>query len=378
MVYQSLEPDAEGGWQRIIMDRKSVKFNAELASHIGILHIEALNRADIFARQILGVISRRCKVAIMPGNLSSRSAVESNLFGVFHDINEFVLKRCESILAISSREMVDKLSDMLDNFSMMESKKTINKTIFPGVPRSEIRRIILSQNIPQRILKRMQKTGKSPTMISNLVTITTDPIKRAAILSQYFASMRNEAYKISRTSVSGMVAKTTRKAFDSLPTDLIGFQVHGIMDNRIRPAHKERNGTIYYKKPRYENPGFDEMPNPPYEADGSIAWNCRCWLTPVMKLDAKKFFDFKGRIIPDAKIFNSWFRNTTKAKQLLAVGVKRYQLASKRLGKGEKLEWYHLLNPVTGMLLSQDELRDETKAERLKRIAKAKKVITRS
>jgi len=200
-------------------------------------------------------------------------------------------------------------------------------------------------------------------------------MKRQNLLEQYFRAMRNNAYTIARTSMSELIGKAGKIAYESLPKDLVGFQVHGILDERIRPAHRARNGTIYYKKPRYDNPGFDQMPNPPLEADGSMAYNCRCWLTPIMSLDAQKFFDFKGRIIPNAKIFNEWFSTSSKDRRIMAVGVRRYNAAMKRLRKGEKLEWASMLDPVTGMLLDEKQLLAETPQKRAARIKKAKKVI---
>lgn len=59
----------------------------------------------------------------------------------------------------------------------------------------------------------------------------------------------------------------------------------------------------------------------------------------------------------------------------MAVGVRRYNAAMKRLRKGEKLEWASMLDPVTGMLLDEKQLLAETPQKRAARIKKAKKVI---
>lgn len=62
---------------------------------------------------------------------------------------------------------------------------------------------------------------------------------------------------------------------------VVGFRVIGILDNRIRPAHRKRHGTAYYFDPRPGQFGIPQMPRPPYEADGTLAYNCRCILTPI-------------------------------------------------------------------------------------------------
>jgi hypothetical protein len=95
-----------------------------------------------------------------------------------------------------------------------------------------------------------------------------------------------------------------------------------------------------------------------------------------MSLDAQKFYDFKGRLIPSAKIFDEWFSTSSKDRQILAIGVRRYSAAVKKLKKGERLKWEHILDPVTGMLLDERSIKSETPQKRAARIKKAKKVIT--
>ena len=54
----------------------------------------------------------------------------------------------------------------------------------------------------------------------------------------------------------------------------LGHQVHAQLDQNTRPAHRIRNGNIYYANPEPGQKGLDEMPHPPMEADGSVAFNC--------------------------------------------------------------------------------------------------------
>lgn len=63
---------------------------------------------------------------------------------------------------------------------------------------------------------------------------------------------------------------------------LVGYQIHATLDANTRPEHRRRDGTVYYKAPKAGQKGLGEMPRPPREADGSIAWNCRCYLTAVL------------------------------------------------------------------------------------------------
>lgn len=674
------------------MDSRTRRFNAELASLIGIQHIEVQYSINRIARQAMGIISRRLRFSLVDENLKSPKHIAYNIEIGFSEFASFVEKRIESLTTIYLRNMGRIFTSTLEKYSMLEAKRTINKTLFPGVPKNVILKIVANQRVADRLLKKMQKSGMNPSTMAAIVSLQTDTAKRQNLLEQYFRAMRNNAYTIARTSMSELIGKAGKIAYESLPKDLVGFQVHGILDERIRPAHRARNGTIYYKKPRYDNLGFDQMPNPPLEADGSMAYNCRCvtgdcringyvksisrflydgeftkirtasgaeitvtsnhpiatnlglvsanminkgdslitdfcdvgnfpknvknkvptikdvfesilvnggrfssfdspksldfhgdgkfikskidivfadgelmnesqaspvrlinenglvlaetvsmsipdltttsivshsrplnsfgnglasrinssfdksgqetkrlalvgsssinatstypvflgkcvqglaseisgnkvrrrffelgessrfrfspqfdpkagepssdsfafdsnfssyllkrfarnisldkvvevtrfhkkdlvysvdshngyymasdnniaivngncWLTPIMSLDAQKFFDFKGRIIPNAKIFNEWFSTSSKDRRIMAVGVRRYNAAMKRLRKGEKLEWASMLDPVTGMLLDEKQLLAETPQKRAARIKKAKKVI---
>lgn len=357
------------------MDKRTRQFNEELASLIGIQNIELQYSINRISREAMGIVSRRMRFAISHEQINQAYAVKYNIDIIYSEIQTFVEKKSERLMELYLRNLGVIITSTLEKYSMLEARKTINKTFFPGVPKEQILRIIRGENIGKRILTKMAKSGMSPTVLSSLAMIQSDPMKRQRILSDYFVRMRNNAYTIARTAISGMAGKTGKAAYEALPRDLIGFQVHGILDDRIRPAHRARNGTIYYKKPQYENPGLDQMPNPPLEADGSIAYNCRCWLTPIMSLDSNKFYDFKGRLIPNAKIFDEWFSTSSKDKQILAIGVRRYSAAVKRLKKGEKLKWEQLLDPVTGMLLDEKSIKSESPQKRTARIKKAKKII---
>src|SRR5262249_33205263 len=64
---------------------------------------------------------------------------------------------------------------------------------------------------------------------------------------------------------------------------VLGYQVFAVLDARTRPAHRARDGTQYFVDPKPGEKGLDECQQPPYEADGSLAYNCRCTLVPIMR-----------------------------------------------------------------------------------------------
>ena len=357
------------------MEAATRRFNELLAAKVGIEQIEALHDADIVSRKLLGLISQRQKLATNAKNLNDYTSIHFNLECIYLEINSLINRLCPKILEDHSRRLNVIMADLLIGNDLQESKRTIARDIFPGIPKNLVLEIIRNRNIPQRIMQKMSRTRMNPTAVAQLIAIQKDPLIRSAMVTQYFQTMRNNAYMIARTAISSMMGQVARNTYSSLPKELVGFQIHAILDSRTRPAHRERDKTVYYKNPRYDNLGFDQMPNPPLEADGSTAFNCRCWLTPILNTEPTKFYDFKGRIIPDAKTFSQWFGSSTKDKQVLAIGVKRHQMASKRLKKGETLQWWHLLDPDSGMLLDLDEIKSESPQKRAGRIKKAKNII---
>ncbi len=55
---------------------------------------------------------------------------------------------------------------------------------------------------------------------------------------------------------------------------ILGHQVLATLDSRTRPEHRKRHGTIFYLHPKGSQKGYEDMPTPPIEADGTIAYNC--------------------------------------------------------------------------------------------------------
>lgn len=352
-------------------------FNRILASRIGIEQIEANYDTIRIANRVSAIVEKRKKAALSGDNYSTIDKIEYQLGIIYKELEEFILKVAPFFLQKHSRKINKILRNALLGKDIEEGRKSIARQVFGDIPKEAVAQIIRNQNIPSRILKALQRTRLTPRAYAQIVAIQRDPVLRASLVSNYFNMVRNTAYTVTRTSAAAMMGQVRMQSYGAIPKDLVGFQVHGILDERIRPAHRARNGTIYYKTPNYGQPSLAEMPNPPLEADGSTAFNCRCWLTPILSSLSNKFYDFKGRIIPNARIFDEWFSSSVKDLQIMAIGVKRYNAATKRLRKGEQLKWHHLLDPASGMLLDSDEIANETPTVRANRIKKAKNLIAK-
>lgn len=97
------------------------------------------------------------------------------------------------------------------------------------------------------------------------------------MLNNYAVAARRTA----RTEGLRVATETNLAVAEQLGTDVIGYQIHAVLDDRTRPEHRKRDGTIYYREPTSGQHAMGEMPRPPMDPDGSLAFNCRCFLSPV-------------------------------------------------------------------------------------------------
>lgn len=198
----------------------------------------------------------------------------------------------------------------------------------------------------------------------------------------YFAGQQSRARTVART-FSMLVAQHARTdAAEQMGDMLIGYQVHATRDSHTRPEHAARDGTVYYKDPKGHQKGMDQMPQPPLEADGSLAFNCRCWLSPVLKpldslikdpLKAAKFQTAAGRLVPDPVDYSAWFGQATEKERIQSIGPRRYNTVKQKLDR--QPQYADFLDHESGNLLPIDDLAKETEAEWFARRTDVDKLI---
>lgn len=110
-----------------------------------------------------------------------------------------------------------------------------------------------------------------------------------ALVRPQVENLRVVARRVARDASLHVAHSMEMKAYESLGADVVtGYTVHSVGDTHVRPEHRKRNGTTYYREPKRRQKGFDEMPRPPFESPrdgGKIAFGCRCWLSPVIAVD---------------------------------------------------------------------------------------------
>lgn len=104
--------------------------------------------------------------------------------------------------------------------------------------------------------------------------------------------------RVARTEGARVATQVQLATSEQLADEISGYSVIAVPKTEFsRPDHLRRSGTIYWRHPKAGQLGFDKMPQPPIEADGTLSWNCRCQLAPVWRDEPLPQDDGFGRRI---------------------------------------------------------------------------------
>lgn len=236
-------------------------------------------------------------------------------------------------------------------------KELFQKLLFPPPPLQQVRRLVYAGDWWQRletqtklalpdeiapILRRSFAAGQSIRDLARDLLPAVDGVRSTAR-----RIARSETMRISHT-----IQWQADQQVDELIVGHQVFAVDGGHSPSSRPEHKKRHATIYYKQPRAGQKGMDECPHPPYEADGTLAFGCRCWLAAVfMDPDDIAAEPVRPGTV-DPELTAEWFDEASERERQTAVGVVRYRAAKRALGR--KPRWGDLVG-TTGELLEPEE-----------------------
>lgn len=86
-----------------------------------------------------------------------------------------------------------------------------------------------------------------------------------------------------------------------------------------------------------------------------------------------EFVNSRDKLIPDVAVYADWFSRADVERRRLAVGAKRYSLATNLLGYHPS--WEMFADPEDGRLLTLDELQAENVPEREQRMMKVRAIM---
>lgn len=93
--------------------------------------------------------------------------------------------------------------------------------------------------------------------------------------------VRASARRVARTWGVAAANDEQLAVHEQIDDLIIGYTIRSARKWNSRRAHVLRDGTEYYRNPQPGQLGFDVMPRPPREADGTLAWSCLCYLEPI-------------------------------------------------------------------------------------------------
>ncbi len=259
------------------------------------------------------------------------------------------------------------------------ARELFEAILFPPPSEEEVDAIVFSTDWERRI---MALTGLAPPeeIAAKLTAGFVQGKSMQAVahdLVPVLDGVRASARRVARTEGVRVGHESQMAAWENLGDLRIGYQIHATLDQHTRPKHAARNGTIYYREPAPGQESEDEMPRPPIEEDGSVAHNCRCHNTPVLRSLAELtdnpeamalFTTAKDKIIPDPVVYSQWFDGADDKRRRLAVGARRYEVVRDRLD-GRLPSWGDFLDPNSGKLMHVETLRREPDADRFTRRA---------
>lgn len=179
------------------------------------------------------------------------------------------------LVQITPRHGVEPVATMP---STAEEKEAIRRLMFPAPGVGKILQALGLHVQPAGWQDMGANVRKLPVdlaaTIARLISEGKNQQQVAKEILPYFEGSRMRARRVARTFGLLVSHEGRRAAHDQLGDMLVGYQIHATHDENTRKHHAARDGTIYYKNPEPGQKGFDEMPRPPLEADGSIAWNC--------------------------------------------------------------------------------------------------------
>jgi SPP1 gp7 family putative phage head morphogenesis protein len=328
----------------------------------------------------------KSKASLMEKSSQIHLLLNKTIYGMFATLYNGFVETTKVSYAEAGMVMVQTLPQSYLNilsYPMQEERKSkeeleaeqIQAAIFPAMHEEKVHDIVYGTTLGttwnarlaqqtnlgnlQHIARRIAldfAAGKSPEGISESIR---------PLVQNNAATAR----RIARTECQRIAHESRMETYKKLGDLVIGYQIHATMDSRVRPHHAARSGTVYYINPLPHQIGMQQMPRPPIDEDGTVAHNCRCWITPVLRLQkqvennpaAKKVFrDKKGMLIPNPAVYSQWFQKAPERARMRVVGADRYRIMQDKFPAGHQVKWGYFIDPKSGQLMDEDVLQRET------------------
>jgi SPP1 gp7 family putative phage head morphogenesis protein len=160
--------------------------------------------------------------------------------------------------------------------------------LLPPLDAAAVQRVVYASGWAQTV-QRLTALAAPDMLAARIATYVTQGLSVQKIAQQIrplLDDVQTSARRVARTAGLWVAHEAERDVYRGLEGDLIsGYTVRAVLDSRTRPEHRKRDGRQFFVRPGPGQRPMSECPHPPREADGSWAFNCRCFLTPILTTD---------------------------------------------------------------------------------------------
>lgn len=262
----------------------------------------------------------------------------------------------------------------------LDKDEVLQSILFPPPSAKEVAQIIARTGWEERFTNLSRLITDKRALFGQLVTGYSEGENLKQLKTRVLplvAGVQASAKRIARTEAMRVAERLQRRAWEPLGEMLAGAQILAILDERTRPEHAARNGQVFYKYPKGNQKGMDQLPDLP---DGP---NCRCMSVPVLEPPEEintdpvfkaQFQNAQGVGFPDPAAYDEWFAQADERQRMVVVGVKRYREMEAILAGQRQPEWTDFVT-AAGKLMPINDLRNEDVVARIARKQSVQSVI---
>lgn len=224
-----------------------------------------------------------------------RAGIQDHLFGMASWVYDRTVRHIGATVPKRQLIRATSLAVREDEGSTPELRvQDLLDILFPPPPEVDVLKIIYANQWQER-LAASTRLAQPATLAAILASGMAQGKSQREIAQDILPAVNNvrvSARRSARTEALRVAGQMQMQAHEQLGDLVLGFQIHSMHDEHVRPWHLKRDKTLYYKNPEPGQKSLYQMPNPPEEAADpnerppgtpQMAWNCRCYLTPVLR-----------------------------------------------------------------------------------------------
>lgn len=346
--------------------RKADKIATELMGSLLVAQSNSIKIAEHSADrldEILGMRWLQIVTAIRKPTGSYQNDVvrtRNLLTAIIHDVNQELQQGLVQTVASARKTTRQAFRSVLPETlreeeittPLVEARRP-KKRVVQDLNENELLRIIRRGKYGERLRRwssQLTRADRVARILADGIAQGLDPNEIAKQIAPFVKNYFDAAKRIVRTESSRIHNEVLEHTFQQYDDLIAGYQIIGILDDRIRPHHATRHGKIWYT---FKAPYADERPTLPDEP------NCRCTYTILLRTGARAY----GVPAPSTRLYKTWFDRQSVATKQRIVGKRRWQTVRQKIARPS---WNDFINPSTGKFIKTETLQHKSSAQIIK------------